>query len=61
MDFAKRLTVWLSGSGGSGEIRFHYDIIAGKPRPHRSGGAAVRWSRCWADCARRFWIWIGAW
>ncbi len=53
-DFSGSPTVCVSGSGGAGEIRLESYAISGKPRPQRSGGAAVRCTRCWADFARRF-------
>jgi len=42
------LTVWLSGSGGTGETPSQLLHISGKTRLRASGGAAVRWSQCWA-------------
>jgi hypothetical protein len=39
-------TDWLSGSGGTGETRLSDCAFSGKPRPQRSGIAAVRCSRC---------------
>src|SRR5438128_402960 len=47
-EFSGSPTVWLSGSGGSGQTRLNACTKFGKPRPQRSGGAAVRCSRCWA-------------
>jgi len=42
---AQRLTVCISGSGGTGETPFHYRATSGKMRLRASGGAAVRRSR----------------
>ena len=46
--FSTVSTVWLSGSGGTGESPQQLLHISCKPMLFSSGEAAVRWSRCWA-------------
>jgi hypothetical protein len=42
LGFSKRLTEWLSGSGGTGETPSQLCTISGKIRLRASGRAAVR-------------------
>lgn len=41
-------TVWLSGSGGTGETLTHQRTISGKPRLCGAAELLSDWSRCWA-------------
>jgi hypothetical protein len=43
-----------AAAAGLARRLLNYRAISSKTRLCASGGAAVRWSRCWAACHRKF-------
>jgi hypothetical protein len=46
--YVKRPTLWLSGSGGTGETHIIFNATSGNALPIRAAEPLSDWSRCWA-------------